>query len=45
MGSDIVVHPKNWEADVHASWTAPRDDWGDADGIMLLADEARRERA
>lgn len=35
MGSDIVVHPQNGEAGAHASWTAPRGDWGDADGMYV----------
>lgn len=42
LGGDPVVHPKNWEAGAHAPWTAPREDWGDADG--MIEDQIKAER-
>lgn len=42
LGGDPVAHPKSWEAGAHAPWTAPREDWGDADG--MLDDQIKAER-
>jgi len=42
LGGDSVVHPKDWEAGAHAPWTAPRQDWADAEGIV--EDQIKAER-
>ncbi len=34
LGGDPVVHPKEWEANAHAPFTAPRPDWTDASGMV-----------
>jgi len=36
------VHPKDWEAGAHAPWTAPRQDWADAEG--MVEDQIKAER-
>ena len=42
LGGDPVVHPKDWEKGANATWTTPRADWSDADG--MLEDQIRAER-
>lgn len=42
LGGDPVVHPKDWEAGAHAPWTAPRQDWADAEG--MVEDQIKAER-
>jgi bacterioferritin len=42
LGGSPVVHPKSWEPGAHAPWTAPREDWSDADG--MVRDQIKAER-
>ncbi len=42
LGGDPVVHPREWEAGANAPWTAPRQDWADADG--MVEDQIKAER-
>jgi bacterioferritin len=42
LGGSPVIHPKAWEAGANAPWTAPRADWGDADG--MVGDQIKAER-
>ncbi len=34
LGGDPIIHPKDWEKGANAAFTAPRADWGDADGMV-----------
>ena len=42
LGGDPVIHPKDWEAHANGPWTAPRSDWGNADG--MVEDQIKAER-
>jgi len=42
LGGDPVVHPREWEAGANAPWTAPRREWGDAEG--MVEDQIKAER-
>jgi bacterioferritin len=43
LGGDPAIHPKDWEAHANGPWTAPRADWGDADG--MVEDQIKAERS
>ncbi len=34
LGGDPAIHPKDWEKNANAPFTAPRTDWTDADGMV-----------
>ncbi len=42
LGGSPVVPPTGWEAGANVPWTAPRDEWSDAEG--MVEDQIRAER-